>query len=66
MPISRVIREGTFSKMKIIKHYLRKSMSDQRLSDLTILSVERDIPVDYEQVFDQFSEGHKIRRILLQ
>jgi hypothetical protein len=66
MPISQVTCERTFSKMKIIKNYLRNSMSDQRLSDLTILSVERDIPVDYEQVVDKFSKSHKSRRILLQ
>ena len=65
MPISQVTCERSFSKMKIIKNYLRNSMSDQRLSDLTILAVERDILVDYEQIVDIFSTSHKNRRILL-
>ena len=40
-------------------------MTNRRLSDLAILAVERDILVDYEQVVDRFSTGHKSRRILL-
>ena len=38
--------------MKIIKNYLCNLIIDQRLSDSTILAVERDILVDYEQVVD--------------
>ena len=42
MPISQVTCERSFSKMKIIKNYLRNSMSDKHLSDLTVLAIERD------------------------
>jgi len=38
MPVCQVTCERSFSKMKIIKNYLRNSMSDKRLSDLTILA----------------------------
>ena len=38
--------------MKIIKTCLRKLMTNQRLSNLTILAVECAILVDYEQVVD--------------
>ena len=38
--------------MKIIKTCLRNLMTDQRLSNLTILAVESAILVDYEQVVD--------------
>ena len=65
MPISQVSCERSFSKMKIIKNYLRSSMSDQRLSDLTILAIERDIEINFDQVIDEFSAGHANRRILL-
>ena len=34
--------ERCFSALKRIKSYLRNSMSEQRLSDLAILSIERD------------------------
>jgi hypothetical protein len=57
MPISQVTCERSFSKLKIIKNYLRNSMTDERLSDLTFLSIEREINV--------FSSLHKNSRILL-
>ncbi|CAM2727046.1 unnamed protein product [Rotaria socialis] len=65
MPISQDTSERSFSKMKIIKNYLRNSMSDKRLSDLTVLTVERGIVIDYEQVVDKFARNHKNIRILL-
>ena len=65
MPISQVTCERSFSKLKIIKNYLRNSMTDERLSDLTILSIEREIDINYEQVIDVFSSLHKNSRILL-
>ena len=65
MPISQVICERSFSKMKIIKNYLRNSMSDKRLSDLTVLAVERDFDIDYQRGIGKFSRYHKNSRILL-
>ena len=38
---------------------------DRRLSDLTVLAVERDFDIDYERVIDTFSLNHKNSRILL-
>ena len=29
-------------------------MTDQRLSNLTIMAIERDVRVDYERVIDRF------------
>ncbi|CAF3436037.1 unnamed protein product [Rotaria socialis] len=65
MPISQATCERSFSQMKIIKNYLRNSMTDTRLSDLTILAVERDFDINYERVIDKFSSSHKNCRILL-
>ena len=48
MPISQVIYEKSFSKMKIIKNYLRNSMFHERLSDLTVVAVELDFDINYE------------------
>lgn len=57
--------ERTFSTLKRIKSYLRSTMTEQRLSDLAILSIERDISddMDMEQVVDNFAA--KERRIVL-
>lgn len=65
MPVSQVTCERSFSKMKIIKNYLRNSMTDTRLSYLTLLSIERDIVIDYESIVDEFAQKHKNIRILL-
>lgn len=35
--------EKSFSKLKLIKTYLRSSMSQERLTGLTILSIEKDM-----------------------
>lgn len=43
LPISSAQAERTFSTMKRVKNYLRASMSDDRLSDLCLLSLERDM-----------------------
>jgi len=35
------ITEKSFSKLKIIKIYLRSTMSQQKLNELTLLSIEK-------------------------
>jgi hypothetical protein len=35
--------EGLFSKLKLVKNYLKTTQSDSRLSDLLLLSSEKDI-----------------------
>jgi hypothetical protein len=45
--------------MKLIKNYLRNSISDGRLSDLTVLAIERDFDVNYERVADKLATIHK-------
>ena len=49
------------------KTYLRSSMSEQRLTDLAVLSIERDISdsLDLENVVDAFAQKHKNSRIVL-
>ena len=41
-------------------------MGDERLSDLTVLAVEREFEINLEEAVDIFSENHKNSRILLQ
>lgn len=43
LPVSSAGAERSFSTMKRIKSYLRASMKEQRLSDLALLSIEREI-----------------------
>lgn len=49
--------ERSFSKMKLIKNYLRSTMSQSRLSDLAVLSIENELTrqTDFDDVIDQFA-----------
>ena len=42
LPVTSASCERTFSKMKIVKTYLRNSMSNDRLSNLAVLSIEAE------------------------
>jgi hypothetical protein len=42
-PITVTRAERSFSRLKLIKSYLRTSMTQERLSSLAILSIEKDI-----------------------
>ena len=43
IPITVVFAERSFSKLKLIKSYLRLTMSQKRLSGLTILSIKKEM-----------------------
>ena len=49
--------ERSFSKLKLILTYLRASMGQDRLSDLALLSVEKETvdKIDFDTVIDQFA-----------
>ena len=42
MAITNSSYETSFSCLKIIKNYLRSTMSEKRLNDLAVLSIESD------------------------
>ena len=42
IPITVASGERSFSKLKLIKNYLRSSMSQDRLNSLALLSIEKD------------------------
>jgi hypothetical protein len=51
--------------MKLIKTYARNSMGNERLSDLSILAIEKEFIMDFEKVVDVFATKHKNSRIIL-
>ena len=53
--------------MKIVKTYLRNSMSNTHLSNLALLSIEseRADAIDLEDFVDEFDARHENRRIKL-
>ena len=65
IPVSSTTNERTFSKMKMIKTTVRNTVTNDRLNDLCILAVERDIHVSFEYLTDSFSDVHKNSQIML-
>lgn len=63
-PVTIASSERTFSKLKLIKQYLRSTMTSNRLSSLMILSCEKDIvdKLDIDSVITKWSLA-KQRRI---
>ena len=47
----------SFSKLKIIKTYLRSTMSQQRLNGLALLSIEKEMlnEINYNNLIDNFA-----------
>ena len=56
--------ERSFSKLKLIKTHLRSTMTQERLTDLAILSIEKTTfeLISFDDIIDQFAE-RKARKI---
>lgn len=57
LPVTVAEAERSFSKLKLIKTYLRSTMSQERLSGLAIISINRTVAqqISYEYVIDDFA-----------
>ena len=57
IPVIVVSAERTFSKLKLIKSYLRSTMSQEKLSGLAILSIEKNMleKIDYKSLINNFA-----------
>ncbi|CAF4242688.1 unnamed protein product, partial [Rotaria magnacalcarata] len=54
LPVSSTTCERSFSRMNLIKTYCRNSTGDERLCDLTVLTVEQAFNIDLEEAVDIF------------
>ena len=63
IPMTSNSAERSFSQLRIIKTYLRSTMTQERLSNLAMIRINRDIPVDIGEVIDKFdvSKNRKIK-----
>ena len=57
LPVTVASCERSFSKLKLVKHYLRSSMGQERLSGLSIMSIESGMAgsLHYDDVIDEFA-----------
>lgn len=57
LPVSVATGERSFSKLKIIKNYLRSTMIQERLSNLAIISIEHEIldSLNMHQTISEFA-----------
>jgi hypothetical protein len=64
--VSAASCERSFSKLKLIHSYLRSSMSQERLSNLAILSIEREVTekINFDVIINDFASV-KARRVHL-
>ena len=59
VPVTAATAERSFSKLKLIKNFLRSSMSQERLSGLSLLSIEheRAKTLDFRKAIKQFASA---------
>ena len=57
-PVTVASAERSFSKLKIIKTYLRSTMSQDRLNELAILAIENEIAksLNMSKIIDDFEQ----------
>lgn len=58
LPVTTATCERSFSKLKLIKSYLRSSLGQERLSNMSILAIEKQVTctLDYSELVDMFAE----------
>ncbi|KYM97008.1 hypothetical protein ALC62_12321 [Cyphomyrmex costatus] len=64
LPVTIATAERSFSKLKLIKNYLRSNTSQERLLGLAMMSIEREISheTDFSNVINDFASA-KARKI---
>ncbi|XP_056843260.1 uncharacterized protein LOC108838344 [Raphanus sativus] len=65
IPISVASAERSFSKLKLIKNYLRSTMSQERLNGLSMIAIEHELAeaLDHSKLINDFA-GKKARRTI--
>nr|TKV92504.1 hypothetical protein SEVIR_9G165400v2 [Setaria viridis] len=67
VPVTVASAERSFSKLKLLKNYLRSTMSQERLNGLAMCTIESDIldTIDLNTVLDDFASRNARRTIFL-
>ena len=67
IPVSSASCERTFSCLRRVKTYLRNRMTNERLTHLALINIEKATAksINIEEVVDEFDAAHNNRKILL-
>ncbi|XP_012851359.1 PREDICTED: uncharacterized protein LOC105971058 [Erythranthe guttata] len=67
IPVTVAAAKRSFSKLNLIKSYLRSTMSQERLNGLAMLSIEKDLTekLDFSSLISNFA-AQKARRVIFQ
>ena len=67
VPVTVASAERSFSKLKLLKSYLRSSMSQERLNDLAILCIEKNMleNIDVDTIINDFVSRNARRQCFL-
>ncbi|KAK9682234.1 hypothetical protein RND81_10G060200 [Saponaria officinalis] len=63
VPVTVASAERSFSKLKLIKTYLRSSMSEERLNGIAMLSIEKELleNIDVDDIINDFASQNARR-----
>ena len=63
LPVTMASAERSFSKLKLIKPYLRSTMAQERLDGLSLLAIERESAqkIDLDSIVDKFAKANARR-----
>lgn len=63
IPVTVASAERSFSKLKLIKTYLRTTMSQERLSGLAMISIEKGYldSLKYDDIIEEFASKNSRR-----
>ncbi|XP_022166089.1 zinc finger MYM-type protein 1-like, partial [Myzus persicae] len=66
LPVSSATAERSFSRLKLIKTFLRSTIAEEKLSNLAILSIEKctSEKINFNRVIETFAEMKKRRKLL--
>ncbi|XP_066361267.1 uncharacterized protein [Miscanthus floridulus] len=66
IPVTVASAERSFSKLKLLKTYLRSTMTQERLNDLAIIALEGEMleKIDYEHIIEDFISKNTTRMML--
>jgi len=68
IPVTVAPAERSFSKLKLLKSYLRSTMTQERLNDLAMIALESDIleKLDYKSIIEDLISRNPTRMRLFQ